>query len=246
MIMDTTRVSGRAAILAATGDHPYARLNTGGDDLSGYLLDGATAWIAPGPHGKLAGYAMGDPLPAARLFGELIAGGTVTDLRWLNLPPVDAAVLARYLAVEARNDWYFHWTAAPPPVQPGEEDVVRLTTADHPAIEALLDDAFPSTGTRPDDPRVRRWYGIRSGDRLVACGADRGRGSAGMLAAITVARDSQGSGLGAAVTAAMTRALLAEAEEVTLGVLVANERADRLYRRLGFAGAYGRTSVRLA
>ena len=55
-----------------------------------------------------------------------------------------------------------------------------------------------------------------------------------------------GQGLGAALTAAMTRVLLEEAEEVTLGVLTDNPRAIRLYERLGFTGSIPRTSVALA
>ena len=244
--MEVTQVSGRAAILAAAGDQPYTRLHTGGGgDLTGYLLDDVTLWTAPGPHGRV-GYAMGDPARAVRLVDELVAAGTLAGLRALHLPRPEAGTPTGRLSVTLWDDWDFHWAVVPPPVQPGEEDVVRLTAADHADIAALVDDSFPTSTTRPGDPRVNHWYGIRAGGRLVACGADRSRGGTGFLAGITVARDAWGRGLGAALTAAMTRALLAEAEEVTLGVMVSNGRARRLYQRLGFTGSIPRTSLRLA
>ncbi len=93
---------------------------------------------------------------------------------------------------------------------------------------------------------MRAWWGIRDGGRLVACGADRGRGGVGLLAAITVARDRRGRGLGAALTAGMTRRLLGEYDVVALGVMTDNPAADRLYRGLGFTDSIPRTSLELA
>ena len=86
--------------------------------------------------------------------------------------------------------------------------------ADHPALSALIDDAFPTTSSRPGDATVVDWYGIWDADRLVACGADRSRGDIGFLAGLTVARDRRGRGLGAALTAGMTRALFTRYDHV--------------------------------
>lgn len=245
MITQATLVRDRAAILAATGDHPYARLQTGnGGTLTGYLFDDTVLWTGPSPRGTQA-YAMGDGEQALRLVGELVASGVLPELSWLHLPRVPADVLAGHVRVTKHDDWDFRWAVNPPPAQPAEPRVVRLTDADHPAIDALVDAAFPTSTTRPGDPRVRHWYGVWSADRLVACGADRSRGGVGFLAGLTVAPDARGQGLGAALTAAMTRDLLDEAEEVTLGVLVDNHGAIRLYERLGFTGSAARTSVAL-
>ncbi|MEV4628688.1 GNAT family N-acetyltransferase [Micromonospora sp. NPDC049523] len=245
MFSRATLVRGRAAILAAAGDHPYVRLNAqDGDDPTGYLLDDAAFWTGTGPYG-VTGWATGDAAQAVELAAELRAAGTF-DPRWLHLPRLDADTLARHLPVTHRDDWDFRWAVAPPPVQPEEERVVRLGEADHDAIDALVDVAFPTSTTRPGDPRVHHWYGIHDGNRLVAAGADRSRGGTGFLAGITVATDSRGRGFGAALTAAMTRTLLDETEEVTLGVLTDNLPAIRLYDRLGFAGSIARTSVGLA
>jgi GNAT superfamily N-acetyltransferase len=246
MITQATPISGRAAILAAAGDHPYVRLTTGGrDELPGYLLEDTTVWVEAGSHG-MQGYAMGDAERAARFFRDLISAGTLPGLRWLQLPRIDSDTLASYFTVTGHERWDFRWAVTPPPEQPGEERVVRLTEADHDAITALIDESFPATMTRPGHPLVNHWYGIWKGTRLVACGADRSRGGTGFLAGITVATDARGQGLGAALTAAMTRALLAECEEVTLGVMTDNHGAIRLYERLGFAGASPRTSAAVA
>jgi hypothetical protein len=40
---------GDPAVFAAVGDHPHVHLTTGGDPITGYLLDGTAVWTAPGP-----------------------------------------------------------------------------------------------------------------------------------------------------------------------------------------------------
>lgn len=246
MEFEPVRVSGRTAVLAAAGDHPYVRLTTGGPGaVTGYLLDGTIAWTAAGPWGPVA-CAQGDPETAARLFADLARTDALGGAGWLHLPRVPADVLAPHLTVTQRDDWDFRWAVDAPPPQPGEDRVVPLADADRDAINALLDETFPSTTTRPGDPRVRSWYGIWARDRLVACGADRSRGGIGFLAGLTVATDTQGQGLGAALTAAMTRRLLDHFEAVTLGVMIDNCRATRLYERLGFLGSLARSSVAIA
>ncbi|MBQ1073899.1 GNAT family N-acetyltransferase [Micromonospora sp. C31] len=85
-----------------------------------------------------------------------------------------------------------------------------------------------------------RWIG------RTATSSDGGRGDVGFLAGLTVAPDRRGRGLGAALTAAMTRALLSRHDTVALGVYSVNVAAIRLYRRLGFTGALARSSVQLA
>lgn len=79
----------------------------------------------------------------------------------------------------------------------------------------------------------------------MACGADRSQSDVGFLAGLTVAPDQRGRGLGAALTAGMTRALLARHDTVALGVYTDNVGAARLYRRLGFTNTLPLSSVRL-
>ncbi|MET8307985.1 GNAT family N-acetyltransferase [Micromonospora sp. NPDC005173] len=245
MIIDDQVVLDRTAILAAVGHHPFARHALGrGAPAHGYRRDGTVLWLVPPEHGP-AGCAIGPAGPAIEVCVALVADGLLRPGQRLHLPRHDPALLAGRLAVTRHDDWDFHWTDTPPPAQADEQRVVRLAEADHPALEALIDEAFPSTTARPGDAEVVDWYGIRIGGRLVACGADRSRGDIGFLAGLTVAPDQRGRGLGAALTAGMTRALLARYDTVGLGVYTDNLGAARLYRRLGFTETLPLSSLRL-
>jgi ribosomal protein S18 acetylase RimI-like enzyme len=237
-------LDGRAAVLAATGDHPYTRMTTDGEPVTGYQTGEAVAWLGHGPWGPVA-CAVGDPRQAARLFADLAAEDRLAGVRWVHLPRVDGRALAPHLRMSHQDDWDFRWTRTPPPAVAGEERVVPLDGRHGEEIGAVLEDALPDTTSRPGDPRVRGWYGIFDGGRLVACGADRSRTEVGFLAAITVTTAYQGRGLGAALTAAMTRRLFQAYDVVALGVMSDNAGAIRLYRRLGFTGSLARSSVAL-
>ena len=246
MIIADQVLHGRDAVLAATGRHPYALHSLWRDsEPRAYQRDGAVVWLLPPGQGPAAA-AIGAAGPALEVCASLVADGVLTSGDRLNLPRFAPEEAAGRLAVADRADWYFLWTTTPPPRQPGEERVVRLGEADHPALSALIDEAFPTTTSRPGDPGIVDWYGIRDGDRLVACGADRSRGDVGFLAGLAVAPAERGRGLGAALTAGMARALSARHGHVALGVYPTNVGAIRLYRRLGFTNTLHRTSVRLA
>ncbi|MEH1169844.1 GNAT family N-acetyltransferase [Micromonospora sp. CPCC 205539] len=247
MIIDDQVLQDRAAVLAAAGHHPYARHALWlGAPACAYHRDGAVLWLVPPEFGP-AGNAIGPIEPALEICAALIADGVLRPGQRLHLPRHDPGLLSGRLAVARHDDWDFHWTGVAPPTQPDEERVVRLTDADHPALTALIDEAFPSTTSRPGDSRVVDWYGIRADDgRLVAAGADRSQGDVGFLAGLTVAGDQRGRGLGAALTAGMTRALLARYDTVGLGVYPHNVGAVRLYRRLGFTDTLGRSTLTLA
>jgi RimJ/RimL family protein N-acetyltransferase len=242
MLEQADRLDGRAAVLAAAGDNPYTRMTTEGGPVTGYRTEQAVAWLGQGPWGPVA-CALGDADQAARLFIDLAAQDRLAGVRWLHLPRVDGGALAPYLRLTHQDDWDFRWAPTPPPPVAGEERAVPLDGRHDGEINAVLDDALPDTTTRPGDPRVRGWYGIFDGDRLVACGADRSRAEVGFLAGITVATAYQGRGLGAALTAAMTRRLFPAYGVVALGVMWDNTHATRLYQRLGFTGSLARSSV---
>ncbi|SCL47130.1 FR47-like protein [Micromonospora citrea] len=246
MIVADQVLEGRDAILTAAGHHPYARHSLRrGERPRGWRRDDAVGWLLPAEHGP-AGGAIGAPGPAVDVFAGLLAEGVLLPGQWLHLPRLDPAALTGRLAVARHDEWDFLWATTAPPRQPEEDRVVRLTEADHPALAELIDESFPTTTSRPGDPRVVDWYGIRDGDRIVACGADRSRGDVGFLAGLTVAAGLRGRGLGAALTAGMTRALFARHDTVALGVYTVNVGAIRLYRRLGFTNALARSSVHLA
>ncbi|MEU7982661.1 GNAT family N-acetyltransferase [Micromonospora sp. NPDC049081] len=244
-MIDTDReLAGRAAVLAATDHHPYVRHALRRDDRPrGWVRDGAVAWVLPAAENDRAGGVVGPVDAAVELVAALVADGFVRPGQYLQLPRADRRLLVDRFGATRVDDWDFLWTTAAPPRQPGQERVVRLGPADHPALSALIDDAFPTSSSRPEDPTVVDWYGRWEAGRLVACGADRSRGDIGFLAGLTVARDRRGRGLGAALTAGMTRALLTRYDQVGLGVYADNLAALRLYRRLGFTSTLRRSSV---
>ncbi len=123
----------------------------------------------------------------------------------------------------------------PPPVQPGE-DLVALEP-DHQALLELLAASSPTASAQPGNEKVSRWVGIREGGALIACAADTsGATGVGHVSSIAVHPDARGRGLAKAVTAALTRTLLAEGNDlVTLGMYAHNTAGRAVYDALGFA-----------
>ncbi len=125
--------------------------------------------------------------------------------------------------------------AVPVPVQ-------RLDPrADADAIRACLLRSNPRTGADPSAPGTAVWWGCRLPDGSLggvigavrrAAGADP-RGS-WHLHGLGVLPELREAGLGAALTAAAARAGLAGTAWVSLGLYADNDRARRVYRRLGF------------
>ncbi|MFC0005304.1 GNAT family N-acetyltransferase [Micromonospora siamensis] len=245
MIKADQVLAGRDAVLRATGHHPYARHALArGDEQRGWLRDGAVVWLAPPGVWPAAG-AVGPAAPAADLLRDLYAAGDLPAGVRLPLPRAIVDELADRLPLTVLTSWDYLFTTTPPPHRSGEERVVRLTGADHPELAALIEESFPTSTSRPGDAHIADWYGIRDGDRLVACGADRSRGDVGFLAGLTVDRRRRGQGLGAALTVGMARALFARYDQVALGAYLDNVGAIRLYRRLGFTGTVEFNSVQL-
>jgi ribosomal protein S18 acetylase RimI-like enzyme len=134
------------------------------------------------------------------------------------------------------SQWDAMVCEVPPPVQPGEERVQRLT--DSAAVQAFLDRVNPHHSVRAEHPEVQLWLGVtdETSGELLALGAftRRRRGTA-YLASIATAPQSRGQGLGAAVTAALTRYAFESGDSVcTLAHYHPNEAARRVYLRLGY------------
>ena len=238
----------RDEILAAARWHPFVRLATAGTSkVWGFIRDRrvgqAMIWCHH-RHGQPRWYGWGDPAQVVQLLRQLRAAGELAEVQRCNLPQTDPALLAD-LAVGEPAHWDYLWTRTAPPVLPKQHRLIPLTAEQTDEVRALMRRAFPDAYTRPGDPDVRRWYGIREQDRLVACGADVSRG-VGYIAGLAVDPQFRGRGLGAALTSAMAARVLAEFGVASLGVMVDNHRAARLYRRLGFTQVAGRTSVRLS
>jgi ribosomal protein S18 acetylase RimI-like enzyme len=242
MITDATPLVGTDAVREAAGDHPFVRMYVSEEaDLRGYRLGDTVGWYGVGPWGPVCA-GLGSATVAADLVTVLV--DELGPVPAAHLPQAPLAQLAGRLPsrVGRYDEWDFLWTSMPPAAHPAEPAVVRLSEGDNGDITALLDADHPGTSTRPGRRRIRCWYGVRDGGRLVACGADSSRGI-GVLTGLTVASDRRGQGLGAALTTAMTRALHGEFGVVALGVEPANVGAARLYRRLGFAGRLPLVSV---
>jgi ribosomal protein S18 acetylase RimI-like enzyme len=232
---DLARLDGRDAILAAAGDHPYARYATVGE-VTGYRSAAAVAWRF-----RSSVVALGDPLAALDLVRavDLDAGA-----EWFHLPRL-APEHPADLQASLRDDWDYLVTRAAPP-QDDTVTAVPLDPVHDPAVNALLDVAFPLSMARPGDGKVRRWYGVRENGDLIATAADRSRGGVGYIAGVAVHPAHRRRGLGSAVTAVLTRVLLDEFAAVALGVMADAADTRRIYERLGYGEALYRTSLRIS
>lgn len=122
----------------------------------------------------------------------------------------------------------------------------RLTGDHIDEIDALLTAASPDTSTWPGEGRARRGAGIRADDgTLAALLSDTSRSpSVGHLASVATAPAHRRQGHGAALTAWVTRQMLAEgADWVTLGMYADNDPARRLYESPGFSCTHRFSSV---
>ncbi len=218
-----------------------------------YVADehpGAVALIRPEPGDSTVGATvLGDSLAVWPLALTLAEGEAVA---WVNVPTHTTAPITGARRIGA--PWSWMWTTTPPPQQPGEADVVAVPEA---AVHTFLQAHYPDPRRAPGHPLLAGWVGVWDpGSTTGADGADgAGGGGSGTLGAcatwewpspehaflstIVTAAPLRGRGLGAAVTAALTRRLfVGGAASVALGVYCDNAGAIRLYERLGFAAAW--------
>ncbi|MEU6986648.1 GNAT family N-acetyltransferase [Streptomyces sp. NPDC046324] len=231
MSFDTDRVAGYADILATVGDTPYTRMALSPQSTA-YVTDRTVAWLTRTPWASLVSLNANSEA-AAELFMELRRSGRIPDGSWLRVP-LPARRFHGLPGVRLREEWQFRWTTSEPPVHTREAEVALISTAHYDALEELLRVGNPDTVVRARARGIHGWYGIWEGGQLVACGADRSFGGVGYLAAITVRPGRRREGLGTALTAAMTRRLIAGTGAVGLGVNTGNHGAIDLYKRLGF------------
>lgn len=211
--------------------------------------EGSLGWVVPSRRvvGRAHLVALGPDAAATDLLLGVL-GEVGPAIGSVSLPrDADRALHPSYV-LDPRNDWEWFSTADAPPVQPGESGVRWLGTPDADDVRDLLAAWSPRHDATPGRQGVLRWCGVRdAGGRLVATAAHTER-RAGVphLASVVTHGDLRGQGLGAAVTAWLTRRLLEEgAGVVTLGMFSDNAVARRLYERLGFGCAHTFTSGRL-
>jgi GNAT superfamily N-acetyltransferase len=214
--------------LGALAGHPYVRFTLGmAREPLGVVLGETVVWWGETAFGRI-GHVFGPPVPLPHLDGVV----------WLNLPrqwPVPQGWTVR-------EAWDFRWTTVMPP--PSGRTLSKVD--DEAAVAELLDAGHPETAMRPGHALIRQWWGIWDERELVACAADRSAGDIGVIGAVTVHPAHRGRGYGAAVSAELTRRLLARFGLCGLGVMEGNETATRLYQRLGYRDVHQLTSVTLA
>ena len=238
--MQITSLTSSAEVLVATGHDPLARSSLRRPMTRGWMGGGAVAWIGVDPDERRPYLtALGAPPAAGALIGEIV--GELQHRQRVTLPRGAVVHLPAWVGLDGTH-WDFRHVSVAAPVQPGEDRVVELT--DLADVRALLDAASPTTPVQPDDGVARRWYGIHGAAGLLACIADDSSTTGvGHLSAIAVSPTARRQGLGAAVTASLTRRLLAEGcDLVTLGMYADNDGGRALYDHLGFADDHRCTS----
>ncbi len=231
-----------AELLRISGDHPVVRWDLSADSFTqAWAFGAAVAWIADGMRGRSL-VAIGEPVDAGHLARSVLvdaASGAPQGLVSVSLPRGTLDTVR--LPVGEGADWDYYWTQAPPQTRTGEERVDDLDISD-PGAREDLDDlvrvSSPRASAQPGDQRVKRWMAIRdaSTGQLIACAAHAERlPGVPILKTIATHPERRGEGLGADVTAAITRRAFADgAEVVTLGMYADNAPARRVYERLGF------------
>jgi GNAT superfamily N-acetyltransferase len=230
-----------AEVLLATSHDPFARGSLRRPLLHGWHGEGATAWIGLDPEERRPYVsALGDPAAVAALLTELLP--ELPPRQRVTVPRGTPAHLPAWVGMDG-TDWDFRWLTSAPPRQAGEERVEPVD--DDLAVKALLTAASPTASAQPGDRSVRHWVGVRDdAGALAACAADTsGASGVGHLSSIAVAPGARGLGLGKAVTAALTRRMLEEGDDlVTLGMYADNATGRALYDALGFADDHPFTS----
>lgn len=245
------RLSGVDELRALAPDDLYVRTQTGSPRISSTWAgaDGSLAWVLPSRRAPGRGHVvvLGPADAGARLLlGVLDEVGD--DVGSVSVPQGAAALLRPTYELERAHDWEWYVATQAPPVQPGEELVGWLDDSCAEEITRLLRTHSGRHDAEPGDREVRRWCGVRdaSGSLVAVAAHTEYHRGVPFLASVATRTDARGRGLGAAVTAWITRRLLEEGSPVvTLGMYSDNAVARRIYLRLGFTCAHAFTSGRL-
>ena len=230
------RLPDARALRTLAGDDVYVRTSLGGDCSAWWAGPGsALGWVVPGRRFPGRGHLVvtGDAADAAALASRVM---TDTEVTSMSLPRDVDRLVRPAVRLHPRNDWEWMYADAAPPVQAREDEVGWLDDGDDGDILALLTTWSGRHDTVPGDEGVLGWAGVRAGGRLVAAAAHlEHHPGVPYLASIATSGEARGQGLGAAVTAWLTRQLLVPGRElVTLGMYSDNAVARRMYLRLGY------------
>lgn len=182
---------------------------------------------------------------AAEWVGRRRDAGLPLTAGWMSVPrgahvPED---LLAALGMTPFSTWDWLVADQAPPFTDAETGIERLDqVAEADAIRACLAESNPGTTAAPDGPDEAAWIGVRDDDGQIVGvfgAALRGGWTAESfswhLHGLGVLPSTRGRGLGAALTAHLTRLGLTEgADWVSLGMYADNEAARRIYHRLGY------------
>lgn len=238
--MPLTPLTSAAELLVATDHDPYVRGRLARAEVEGWAGHGGVAWRYRYPGERTATLmTLGTPSSVAELLEALLP--ELRNGQEVNVPRGTAGVLPAWVGLDVHVEWDFRWATAAPPVQSGEDAVQPANDAQ---VAALLAVANPAAAAQPGDARVRRWLGVPGPSGLLACAADTSEATGvGHLSSIATHPAARGRGLGAAVTAALARDLLAHGcDVVTLGMYATNTAGRALYDHLGMRDEHRFTS----
>jgi ribosomal protein S18 acetylase RimI-like enzyme len=251
---------GHAALLEATGDHPFVRYDVpsalaetwwqsadaGGPGDGAGGRPGAVAFRRTRHTSRHLVSLLGDDAGVARLVDALPELAREARLSpdgrgavGVSVPQHLEALLTRRYRVLPGGDWEWFWTDSPPP--PDGRAAARVVPLDDVArrdeVTAFLAAHSPTADTAPGGGE--RWFAVLSGAGSLEAVAALGRTSAGAPHVSSVAVDGalRGRGLGRAVVAAVTRVAVEESGVCTLGMYSHNVVARGLYRSLGYHDA---------
>ena len=238
------RLTTWAELLEASGRDPLVRYDAGPVLPGAWAARGAVAYLRRTPGRRSVLVLLGDDVGVELLLAAAAgdpAMGAAGEATAVTLPHHLEPLLHQRFRVGPGGDWEWLWTTAAPPPQPAESGVLTLDDGAGAAeLVDLLALANPRASARPGDPGSELWVGARDASgALVACGAmQRTDGGRPHLASIAVHPDRRGEGLGAAVTAGLTRRAVAADGVCTLGMYSDNAVARLLYLRLGYRVAH--------
>jgi len=250
----TRRVTSHDELLTATDGDPFVRYEIPDDLPKPAFVYGRSALMARRTHNGWAGMAaIGDAEGIGRILQDLTGEPTLAGISTITVPRSSFDELAPQLALTGEGgDWDWMWIDGPTNRLPIDDRIVTLDdSADAAELTALNVRGNPSAESEPGSGRTELWLGARKDSgAIVAAGAlHRNAAGAGHLTGIVVDPDHRGTGLGAAVTVALTRAAIQRPGRIsgvcTLGMYATNDVARRLYQRLGYRTAQAFASRRI-
>lgn len=187
------------------------------------------------------------------LVAQLLRDGELDDVGGVTIErhafePVVAQFLSAGVELGAGGDWDWMWTKTPPRALDGEQEIIELEDiADADEIRGFYATANPGAESQPGEGVAQLWLGVRGRSGLIAAGSLHST-PAGYphLTGIAVDPAARGRGLGAALSAVLTRRALERSSMSTLGMYADNDIARAVYTRLGYQVARAWSSRTLA